>query len=1021
MFKGSKAAQYAQELSSARLKGAPDVSDGESVPAEEAAFADLLRRVQKHNPALANTVAIASTERELLACINAFFREQAYRDASHAQDSAARIAFPPVMEDGTLRAEKVQQSIGQLSDLETLSQEAAADAVACEALSAYGMLVLGLDEQVASLVTRAKLLDAAPSASAETGAADEHRGAMLILAAAVYGIACERLTLRADAAVAGALLQDALRAYTRANAIHEQLRGGPAARTTPFVDEMERWTETALYRHALLSLRLYGEADGAAALRTYQAKESRWPSTFRIPQRNALRALHASALNRGRVGGSAPALGAVAGGAAGGAAAVAAAPLLSRTVSRRRPHPSPPRNAPSDAWSKDFVAIKQSATRTLENTRSLPRADESSANAERLAEQLVLSWRLDGARGSGSADEVVDLLYGLMRITFRSSVVLRLLTHMLVAAEAYREAVLILGQYMHLVESAWKAAGGPQTEESAIPGFDNGQHYIDAVLLGAHVYFTYLDEPQEAARLAQKLRVLVGDVDRTVPHADVPADEGETPPQLYTVAPALLARILRSAGRSKAMAAMKLPFPATRARDLTDGRALLERAVLLDAEASETYYALGYVTALQRDMHAALAAARRALELEPASLDAWHLVILLLSAQKDFCAARDLAEEALAIAESDDAADAGPQTGAAPSALTQLVSFDYPPSPRERAEAYLRLLITHNTLEELTEGVQSALQSQQELFAMFQMRLASDPVQGEGAPTDDARALLAVSHQRSAAAKDAALATAPPLRRDAGVGLSETPAAARAAFRAARECRLLQTLWLLSAASFRRAGDLEQSRFAIEEAEQRDALCPDVWVQLALWCVDAEKSGPAVTCLYKALACQTDHVPAAVHLARLFLQPARLHLSASHAESIAAVATAQNGSEELMRLSLLGEGIGTEAETDLHACRTSSRSLGAREGSAHPGIAPVAPGFAWAEDPLLPPLSMAEALLRTATLYRGWDVPEAWQLLAQLSSKTGRPLAEQRQQLHKALCFEDSRTIRPLAAALALP
>ena len=77
--------------------------------------------------------------------------------------------------------------------------------------------------------------------------------------------------------------------------------------------------------------------------------------------------------------------------------------------------------------------------------------------------------------------------------------------------------------------------------------------------------------------------------------------------------------------------------------------------------------------------------------------------------------------------------------------------------------------------------------------------------------------------------------------------------------------------------------------------------------------------------------------------------------------------------------------------------------------------------FAWQYDPHLASASLAEALLRTATLYRGWDVPEAWYLLSKLSKQVGRSAAGERRNLLEALRLEETRPIRPLPAALALP
>lgn len=49
-----------------------------------------------------------------------------------------------------------------------------------------------------------------------------------------------------------------------------------------------------------------------------------------------------------------------------------------------------------------------------------------------------------------------------------------------------------------------------------------------------------------------------------------------------------------------------------------------------------------------------------------------------------------------------------------------------------------------------------------------------------------------------------------------------------------RENRLLSNLWLMSAATFRRLGKIEQAKGAIQEAEVRDEANPDVWMQVCM-------------------------------------------------------------------------------------------------------------------------------------------------------------------------------------------
>ncbi|KAJ3862457.1 hypothetical protein EV359DRAFT_45138 [Lentinula novae-zelandiae] len=91
--------------------------------------------------------------------------------------------------------------------------------------------------------------------------------------------------------------------------------------------------------------------------------------------------------------------------------------------------------------------------------------------------------------------------------------------------------------------------------------------------------------------------------------------------------------------------------------------------------------------------------------------------------------------------------------------------------------------------------------------------------------------------------------------------------------RTMKENRLLSDLWLMSAATFRRLGKIEQAKGAIQEAEVRDETNPGVWVQLGLYYVALGRSLAATEAFQKALFISSDDVAASVHLARLYLFP----------------------------------------------------------------------------------------------------------------------------------------------------
>lgn len=1038
MFKLNRGSHYARELQLARLRGiavGPSTSHANSA----SELADVIAKFQKHNPTHTLTAQLATLELELHTQVASFFQAAGYRDASHADDVPGDAVLPPRLAQidaadvataaaVETAANEVRRIVHELEALApSTTSDSPANATICVALCVLGHFVLGNDAMVVALVDRTEFLNSDPFVAAPL---NEHHVAVTIMGTALYGMACE----------SSGELDDALFAYEHAVALYERARGhamSKAARTTPFVDEMERWTETALYRAALLSAHLRPSDD--AALRAYEAHESRWPGTFRQPQRNVIRTLLARAAGREPAATQAAAPAAapvVAGAGAGvgagvgagassaaaldapgmpetaagrGAAAAAAAPPAAapaaaaaaacgaRTTTQRRPAVAPAPPTP-------YATIKASALRLVQQSPGFPRADESNAHAENLAEQLVGSWRAQfGACGATEADDVVALLYGLASITFRSQTIQRLLIHMLVAAEAYAEAHRLVRGYMALVDTAWTTQGvPPQRDTSALRATDGPQEYVDTVLAGAHVAMRYMGEAHTAQEWADHL-LMIGTSAKSSQHR-------------FTMDMSRFARVLRCAAEAR-LASARAAAPPDRSTLLSDARTFFHDSLSLDDEASETHYALACLYATERALDDAMRHARKALELEPAFIDAWHLIVLLLSAKKDFPGARSLAADALAQIEADDhaAADTG---DVALSQRTQLLSFDFPPTAFARACAYLQLLVTHNTLMELTTGVQVALNAQRDLFTAYHARVAplcAPPPATQG----DAAASAALQ--------------APVLTCREPAELAKSTIQARSAFRVRLGTQLLQRLWLQSAASFRRADDLEQARCAISEAEHLDARFADVWVQLAQWCLAAGKRpGAAVTCLYKALACDTHHVPASVHLARVLLHPSeQLHMRTSHAETIAAVATLPSESLALSDFALADDvGIASAADAENYARATPSRSLGGHAGDARPDARIEAPSgaladasapFRWQHDPSLSTTSMAEALLRTVTLYRGFDVPEAWHALGQLAQQTHRPVDVQRRAFLEALRLESSRPIRAWHDALAWP
>ncbi|THH16080.1 hypothetical protein EW146_g4495 [Bondarzewia mesenterica] len=102
--------------------------------------------------------------------------------------------------------------------------------------------------------------------------------------------------------------------------------------------------------------------------------------------------------------------------------------------------------------------------------------------------------------------------------------------------------------------------------------------------------------------------------------------------------------------------------------------------------------------------------------------------------------------------------------------------------------------------------------------------------------------------------------------------------------RSKRERRLLSDLWLMSAATFRRSGKIEQARGAIQEAEVRDEENPAVWVQLGLHYTALNQRHNAIQAFNKALFLSPDNIPATIHLCQLYLS--RLQQPGSAADNV---------------------------------------------------------------------------------------------------------------------------------------
>ncbi|PWN39349.1 TPR-like protein [Ceraceosorus guamensis] len=1163
--KAAKGALYASELDAARLRGDWTAEHPTHLAGKgkNITWPELIRKYMKHNPNSPVTPGVASVEQQLHASIAAFqSQKSSYSDSSHDADVAipgqkdTTVLPEPIPADESGEGWSGKEILAANNRLEDLAASARGDDLAkhsVAALRAYALFSVGKDEDAIGLLHNTKFLEEVNLDALKAGDhLEDYAVALMLLGFCVYGMANERLHASRNN---DDFRPFVLAGYARAIDLHEGVRGGKRAgalRGLP-ADEIEAWGETALYRNALFSVRHGDLSLGLNALRAYQAHTGRWPASFRNPQRNAIYRTYLNLLNisveqGGYVGLPAPTtaskddwrsfayqksvVNSVAArmtirdfeaervprhGQARRMLGAEGRGITSRTTSTRRPAPHRALRPSSATWSNELLTVQASAAASILRSTEFPRAGQVNISALQLADAVVKGWQLNGEQAGEHADEIVEILYSLTKITFHSQRVSRHLFTVLVAAEAYDEARLALELYIQIFEKAAEAdaagssalveearlrkeeddARGYEIQENkveerdgdtdarqtngisdaakkageaALQDHDDEEVFVSTLLYGAHVLTRYLGDAEASDRIARKA------LDKVAASTKLGNSRS------------LVARAKRVAGTARAAFCAHDATPHRRQELHDEALSLLKQSATLEDQSSETYYQLAYLQAEMRDIPSAIRSARRAVELEPADVQTWHLLTLLRSAQKDFKGALRIAEEGLAGAEDDDEADAQallrglatptspasprsasgafPQSNGIPNgkpsakltlARTVLLSVDYPPSYGERAEAVLRLMITHNALEELVEGTDAAIEGQREIFEFFHKRVATtvaapaprkaaaDPKAAadkrgrlstllsssgtaphrfgsmsgmgqSGATPSRASTLIHSLHRRRhpVATDEPASAGAVPLPASSAhsekVDETATAAALREQQRGRQERELLGTLWLMSASSFRRAGKHSECRVAVQEAERIEPARSEVWLQLALW-FEQDDLQLALASLYKALACQGDNIAAVVHLARIFLaNPDHSPSSVPQVVLEASLATQAHSSTP----NALVQHVDRARDEQVSA---TGQSGGRGAGSKLSPYSSTADAHSSAEKRELSAASLAEGLLTSITLSHGWDSPEAWLYLGQVASKTSRR-EKARQCLEFALNLEQTKPVRPLSHAL---
>ncbi|SCZ90370.1 BZ3500_MvSof-1268-A1-R1_Chr1-3g01947 [Microbotryum saponariae] len=885
------------------------------------------------------TAATAQTDQLLHSLLARAAAASSYSPStSHALDNPGQApAWPPLV-----RIDDRPDILASLAALEAALRQSQGKDVernSAAIVSAYGLYSVGEFDRAANEL---KQVDKGlPSA----GDFEAYDLTLRVLANATEGFALERLG-KDDEAIA---------AYTRAAKIYEDACAVLSARNSPMDDvELHGVGEAALYRLCVHSkAKSFTRSDPRVAYAHHRLYVRR-ATTISAAQKNPSRRAPSTELFPGSKA------------------------LVIQRGFRHLMKQTGQYEAPSSGSSQEA---------NLRSSTSLPKAGEVNKPYLMFLDEVAEGWRRNGAGRDGAA-EVVEVsrdtricyywdtlitqadtcissqvMYNALTHTFQSHRLLRHLARALVALGQYDEAGKAVRLYFELWnkaretdavqvakdirrlrgESAPRLEHDDDREDRYANDFDTDRDFVETAAWGSRLFCKYINDPKFGLELAKRAKEIFDEKkDRQLAEDKV-----------------VLSKMERACGVALGALTAKEADVESRPHQHAEALKHLETAVQLNPNSWETLYHLAYQLAELRQIDPALDRARQAAALNNSSKEVWHLLGLLVAAQKDLGAALQVIETSLDDDDEDEADEAGvngvrngqPKFNSIENGLDR---FEFSSDDTQRLQVEFSMRMTRNVVIEAMEGPEAALIDQQQLLADFSKSFAQVRDAPELKIVADALPIDTSNGAPLARRKSISLGRARSIRGSV-TGNDEADFVAAPAPSVSmnpRATKVLVDIWLMSAASYRRAHKLEDSRGAIAEAEALNPNDADVWTQLALYRLAKNELKAARSCLIKALSFQADHVPAVILMARVYL----------------------------------ADPVPSSTTTTSTPTATTN-----------------------------PKLPFAEALLDTLTKRYGWDVPEAWFELSKCYKGSGRTERE-KECLVWALQLEETRSIRSLSA-----
>ncbi|KAF9212984.1 hypothetical protein BGZ59_006073 [Podila verticillata] len=821
------------------------------------AFPEFARRYVKHNK---DGIELTVGEAE----INAR-KAQHWTLAASLDDSPESIAISPLIKQDTIQeaVEKLESVLTRGTDEH---QEYAAIVLARAALATDAPDRL---QRVAHYLQNIQL----PPAKIPVG----YNFALIIC-----GLTIKGMTLEAEGRISEAIVS-----YDNVSLL---VQSNPNERS----DELNSWTEHALYRTSMLKLR---QGDQLAAIRSFRAYHNQallWPGSFRLARRATIYRHFSAALSN-----SFKTLGQ--NNAGSNAVAGAGADEQSQF------YPA--------ALSLEIAQIHAYWEDSLYSVNSFPKADEKNWRVLGMIEQIVEDRKLLGPGNDADKRVLVETIYRASQKTFQSPRILRFLFFALVELGQFDEAELALKSYLDMVEINFKVksddAQDVLTNEQRVRLDIESEYDITTVMVaGSRLYGKELAKPEEALSCAQRA---LDNIHQYLQHNDVKD---------------LLFDVYKFQGIAYGLQASGAHEPEKRPELYAKAVECFEKAIQVYPQSFDGHYHMAYQLAEMREVTKAILAVKQSLSLESSHIPSWHLLALLLSAQKEFDRALSICAVGLKESEWD-----LPQTdGLTASQLD--------------GEEYLALRITQAALHDKIHGAESALEPQEALFALYTKVFAPEPasigdslydiqnirrrdqsdielgssstivgrpragsilsVRSRSGASDIGHGLAAhngsnleipkpnyassiTSIGSSGSKKNKKLI--PPAAAASNVGsatlgksLLVPPTTVlrpttKFVQRVARANKVLASLWLLSSSTFRRLDRMEEALKAIEEAERIDASNPDVWYQLGLLYAAQTDSETAQASYAKALALAPYHAASLARLGQSYLQAGSVEMA----------------------------------------------------------------------------------------------------------------------------------------------